>query len=55
MAKAEVSRLAEEPDQAKASLQKALRIYEDRHALPLAQQAKAALASLTAHANTKPA
>jgi predicted ATPase/DNA-binding XRE family transcriptional regulator len=49
MAKAEVSRLTGTPDQAAASLRAALRIYEDRHVLPLAEQVKAMLASLTAH------
>jgi tetratricopeptide (TPR) repeat protein len=49
MAKAEVSRLAGAPDQAAASLRTALRIYEDQHVLPLAEQVKAMLASLTAH------
>jgi predicted ATPase/DNA-binding XRE family transcriptional regulator len=49
MAKAEVSRLAGDPDQAAASLRAALWIYEDRHVLLLAGQAKAMLASHTAH------
>jgi len=55
MAKAEVNRLAGARDQAEASLRAALRIYEDRHALPLAEQAQAALASLTGQPGTKPA
>ena len=55
MAKAEVNRLAGAPDQAGASLRAALRIYEDRQAVPLAEQARAALASLTAQPGTKPA
>ncbi len=49
MAKAEVSQLAGAHDQAAASLRAALRIYEDQHVLPLAQQVKAALASFTVH------
>src|SRR5262249_7967384 len=36
MAQAEVDRLAGAPEQAKASLRAALRIYQDRHATPLA-------------------
>lgn len=48
VAKAEVSRLAGDPDQAAASLNAALRIYEDRHAVPLAERVKAQLASLSA-------
>ena len=55
MAKAEVNRLAGSPDQAAASLRAALRIYEDRHAAPLADQARAALASLAAHPGNAPA
>jgi class 3 adenylate cyclase/tetratricopeptide (TPR) repeat protein len=55
MARAEVNRLAGARDQAEASLRAALRIYEDRHALPLAEQARAALASLTGQPGTKPA
>jgi predicted ATPase/class 3 adenylate cyclase len=55
MATAEVNRLAGARDQAEASLRAALRIYEDRHAPPLAEQARAALASLTAQPGTKPA
>jgi hypothetical protein len=46
MAKAEVYRIAGASDQATASLHAALRIYQDRHAAPLAEQAKAALTSL---------
>jgi predicted ATPase/DNA-binding XRE family transcriptional regulator len=49
VAKAEVYRLAGASDQATACLHAALRIYQDRHAAPLAEQAKAALASLAAH------
>jgi hypothetical protein len=55
MAKAEVNRLAGAPGLAEASLREALRIYEDRRAVPLAEQARAALASLTAPPGTKPA
>lgn len=54
-AKAEVNRLAGAPDQAKASLHEALRIYEDRHAVPLAEETRAALASLAAQPGSKPA
>jgi hypothetical protein len=55
MSRAEVDRLAGAPAQAKASLRAALRIYQDRHASPLADQAAAALASLTGHPSAKPA
>ena len=55
MARAEVDRLAGAPEQAEASLRAALRIYQDRHATPLAGQAAAALASLTGHPSAKPA
>jgi hypothetical protein len=55
MTKAEVNRLAGARDQAAASLRAALRIAQDRHAAPLIDQAKAALASLTDHPGTKPA
>ena len=55
IAQAEVNRLAGARDQAETSLRAALRIYEDRHAVPLADQARAALASLTAQPGTKPA
>ena len=54
MARAEVDRLAGAPGLAEASLREALRIYEDRRAVPLAEQAKTALASLTAQPRTKP-
>jgi predicted ATPase/DNA-binding XRE family transcriptional regulator len=54
MAEAEVNRLAGAPDQAAASLRAALRIYEDRHVLPLVEQVKAMLASLTAHPGHEP-
>jgi tetratricopeptide (TPR) repeat protein len=49
VARAEVSRLAGAPAQAEASLREALRIYEDRQAAPLAERARAALASLPGH------
>jgi len=55
MASAEVNRLAGARDQAEASLTAALRIYQDRHAVPLAEQAQAALASLTGQPGTQPA
>jgi tetratricopeptide (TPR) repeat protein len=55
MTKAEVNRLAGARDQAAVSLRAALRIAQDRHAAPLIDQAKAALASLTDHPGTKPA
>ena len=55
MARAEVDRLAGAPERAEASLRAALRIYQDRHATPLAQQAAAVLASLAGHAGAKPA
>jgi len=55
MAKAEVNGFAGARHQAADSLRAALRIYEDRHAIPLAEQARTALASLTAQPGTKPA
>jgi len=55
LARAEVDRLAGAPEQAKASLRAALRIYQDRHATPLADQAAAALGALTGHPSAKPA
>ena len=54
VAKAEVNQLAGDRDQAEASLHAALRIYEDRHAVPLARQVKAALAGLAAHPAGEP-
>jgi predicted ATPase/transcriptional regulator with XRE-family HTH domain len=48
MARAEVEWLAGAPDQASASLRAALGIYEDRHVVPLADLAKAALAGFAA-------
>jgi hypothetical protein len=47
LARAEVDQLAGAPERAEASLRAALRIYQDRHATPLADQAAAALARLT--------
>jgi class 3 adenylate cyclase/tetratricopeptide (TPR) repeat protein len=55
IARTEVDRLAGAPGQAEASLRGALRIYQDRHATPLVDQATAALASLTGQPNAKPA
>jgi hypothetical protein len=55
MAKAEVNRLAGASGQAADSLRAALRIAQDRHAAPLIDQAKAALASLTDQPRTEPA
>ena len=46
LAKAEVSRLAGAPAEAAASLRTALGIYQDRHVGALAEQVRAALASL---------
>jgi predicted ATPase len=54
-AQAEVNRLAGARDQAEASLRAALRIYEDRHAVPLAEEARAALTGLTDQPAPKPA
>jgi zinc ribbon protein len=55
MDKAEVNRLAGAHDQAAASMHAALQIYEDRQVAPLAEQAKAALASLTNRPGSKSA
>jgi predicted ATPase len=55
MDKAEVNKLAGAPEHAAASLRAAVRIYQDHHAAPLADRAKAALASLTDHPSIKPA
>jgi len=55
MAKAEVNQLAGARDEAVASLREALQIAEDRHVPPLAEQARAALASLTGQPGDKPA
>jgi tetratricopeptide (TPR) repeat protein len=46
VAKAEVAKLAGAPAEAAASLRQALRIFEDRRAVPLADRTRAALASL---------
>ena len=54
LARAEVDRLAGAPERAAASLRAALRIYQGRHATPLADRAAVALASLTDQASTKP-
>jgi tetratricopeptide (TPR) repeat protein len=48
VAKAEVAKLAGAPAEAAASLREALRIYEDRRAMALADRTRAALASLPA-------
>jgi hypothetical protein len=53
-AKAEVDRLAGAPAGAAASPHAALRIYEDRRAVPLTEQTKAALASITAEPGIDP-
>ena len=55
VASAEVSRLAGAPEEAEASLRRALRIYEDRRAVALAEQTRAALASLVGHPGAEPA
>jgi predicted ATPase/DNA-binding SARP family transcriptional activator len=52
--KAEVSQLAGAPAEAAASLHKALRIYEDKRAVALAERTRAALASLTPGPGTTP-
>ena len=54
VAKAEVSRLAGRPQEAQASLRKALQLYEDRRAAPLAERTRAALASLAGQSGTGP-
>ena len=54
VASAEVSRLAGAREEAEASLRKALRIYQDRGAIPLADRTRAALASLAARPGTGP-
>jgi len=48
MTKAEVLRLAGEPDEAGDCLRQALAIYTEHHAVPLAERARSALASLGA-------
>jgi class 3 adenylate cyclase/tetratricopeptide (TPR) repeat protein len=55
MAKAEVSQLAGARGQAEAFLRAALRIYEDRRAEPLADQARRTLASVTGQPRSEPA
>ncbi|HEX7267759.1 MAG TPA: AAA family ATPase, partial [Streptosporangiaceae bacterium] len=55
MTKAEVNQLAGARDGAAASVRAALRIYQDRHVVPLIEQATATLASLTDRSGTKPA
>jgi hypothetical protein len=52
LASAEVSRLAGAHRQAAATLHRALRIYENAQAHPLADRTRAALASLTNHTGT---
>jgi hypothetical protein len=54
VAKAEVDQLAGAPDLAAASLRVALRIYQDRHAMYLAEQVEAALARLAARPASRP-
>ncbi len=54
MASAEVSRLAGAREEAEASLRQALRICQDRGAIPLATRARAALASLATRRPTAP-
>ena len=53
VAKAEVSRLAGAFGEAEASLRRALQFYDDRRWLPLAEQARALLASLAAQSRTR--
>jgi tetratricopeptide (TPR) repeat protein len=55
VAKAEVAKLAGAPAEAAASLRKALRIYEDRRAVALADQTRTALASLPTGTGAGPA
>jgi hypothetical protein len=55
MAKAEVNRARRGARASCASLRQALHIRQDRHATPHAEQAAAALASLTDHPGAKPA
>jgi hypothetical protein len=50
--KAEVSQLAGAPAEAADSLHEALRIYEDKRALALAETTRTALASLTSGPST---
>jgi predicted ATPase len=53
MAKAEVSRLAGALDEAEDSLRRALEFYAEREWVPLAEQARALFASLTAQRRTR--
>jgi tetratricopeptide (TPR) repeat protein len=55
MARAEVDQMVGAPERAEASLRAALRISQNRHAAPLAEQAAAALASLVGHPSAEPA
>ena len=55
VASAEVSRLAGAPEEAEASLRRALRIYEDRRPVAPAEQTRGALASLVGHSGAEPA
>ena len=48
-----MSRLAGALDEAEDSLRRALQFYEDRRMVPLAEQARALLASLTAQRRTR--
>jgi predicted ATPase/class 3 adenylate cyclase len=54
LARAEVDQLAGALERAEVSLCAALRLYQDRHAAPLAEQVKAALACLADHPSGKP-
>jgi tetratricopeptide (TPR) repeat protein len=54
VASAEVSRLAGAREEAEACLRQALRIYQDRGAVPLADRTRAALASLAARPGPGP-
>ena len=53
VAQAEVSRLAGALDQAEGSLRRALQFCENRRMMPLAEQARALLASLAAQTRTQ--
>ena len=53
VAKAEVSRLAGELDEAEDGLRQALHFYEDRQMVPLAERTRASLASLAAQRRTR--
>ena len=54
LVRVEVDRLAGASERAEASLRAAPRIYADRHAAPLAEEAAAALAGPAAHPSGKP-